>query len=144
MAMIYECAYGIRIAEIHSQPYAWILQHLAGVEGDVYRVAQERLIYRNAGPIDQHEVDLMDVEGVQFRGAVFDDPVFDVALLHDDVGDIGCRIEGRGSLALYRDVKSCGAIGIVGVFELLGKIEPASADGLDASEPRQRWRRKRR
>ena len=62
---------------------------------------------------------LMNVEGVQLRGAVLDDPVLHVTLVHDDVGlGIG-RIECRGRVPLDGDVEGGGTVGVLGILELL-------------------------
>ena len=46
--MIDERADDVRIAKIHAQPHAGIVQHVAVVIGNVDGVAQERLVDRNA------------------------------------------------------------------------------------------------
>ena len=48
---------------------------------------------RDAVPFREHEMDLMDVEGVQLAGAIFDDPILDVALRDDNVGRCVVRVE---------------------------------------------------
>ena len=80
----------------YSSSFAVVIGHVNGV-------AQERLVHRTLGPIEQHEMELVDVERVQLGGTVFDDPVFHVALLHDDIRHIRSGIERLGSLAIHRD-----------------------------------------
>src|SRR5271169_1401422 len=142
MAVIDESADRIWIAKIHAQADAGILQVRGAVEGDVDGVAQERLVDGDSIPSDQHEMQLMDVEGVQFRGAIFDDPVFDVALFCDDVRDAGGGIEWFGRLTIHSEVKRGGAIGIVGIEKCFREIELAGADGSHVSQPGLRGRRK--
>ncbi len=74
-------------------------------------------------------MNLMNVERVQFGGAVLDDPILDVALFHDDIGHTRSRIEGLGRLAIHSDEKSGRAIGIVGVEQLFGEVQLARACG---------------
>ena len=66
MAMIYEGAKGIWIAEVYPYSYARILKSLTVIERDVDGVPQKRLVHRSAGKVQQHEVHLMNMEGVQF------------------------------------------------------------------------------
>jgi len=122
MAVIYESADRVRITKIHAQADAGILQVRGAVEGHVDGVAQERLVDSDSIPGHEHEVQLVDVEGVQFCGAIFYDPVFDVALLYDDIWDARTGIEDFGFLAIHCEVKSCGAVGIVGVEKCFREI----------------------
>ena len=85
MAMVQKIANCIRIAKVHPQPDAGIFQRSAVVVGNVDGIAKERFIRGLAVEIDQHEMQLMNMERMQFAGAVFDDPIFDRALLRDDV-----------------------------------------------------------
>jgi len=144
VTVVDEGAEGVGIAKIHAQADAGILQGAAVVVGDVDGVAEERLVDGNAVPVEQFEMNLMNVEGVEFGAAILDDPVFDVALLHDDIGNGGGRVERCGSLAVDGDEESGGAVGIVGVFELLGKIKFADTNGRDTAEPWQGGGRKGR
>jgi len=88
MAVIYEGADGIGVTEI--QPYfnAGVLKRLSVIKRNINSVAQERLVYRSAGKIEEQEVHLVDMESVQLSGAVFDDPVLHVSLFHYDVWDV--------------------------------------------------------
>ena len=113
MAVIHESADGIRVAKIHTQADAGILEIRGAVEGHVDGVAQVRLVDRDSIQSHLHEMQLMDVEGVQFRRAIFDDPIFHVALFCDDVRYSGTGVEWRGRAAFDCEVKSGGAIGIV-------------------------------
>ena len=83
--MIHKGTDGIRASEIHAQPHTRIFQHPAIEEWDIDGVSQKGLIDRDAGPIQQQKVDLMNVKCVQFRGTVLDDPVLYVALPDHDV-----------------------------------------------------------
>src|SRR5271156_2424503 len=127
MAVIDESADRIWIAKIHAQADAGILQVRGAVEGDVDGVAQERLVDGDSIPSQQHEVQLMDVEGVQFRGAIFDDPILYVALRDDDIWNARIGIEWRGRTALDGEVESGGAVGIVGIKKLFGEVELSHA-----------------
>src|SRR5580704_14431547 len=80
MAVIHKSSDGIRIAKIHAQADAGILQVRRAVVGHVDRVAEVRLVDGDSIPRDQHEMQLVDVKGVQFRGAVLDYPVLDLTL----------------------------------------------------------------
>ena len=108
----------------------------------VDRVAQKWLVDGHTRPIDQQEMDLVDVEGVQFVRAVLDDPVLHVALLDDDLGAVGRRIEGRGCLAVDGEVEVVALLGLLGSVQLLGEIELRVRDRrATLAEPRQRGRR---
>ncbi len=48
-----------------------------------------------AGPIEQQEVQLMDVKRVQLAGTILDDPIFDISLFHNDIRNVRLWIEGR-------------------------------------------------
>src|SRR5271169_6625063 len=93
MAVINERADRVWIAEVHSQLHAWICSALAVPIGDIDRIAQERLIQWHAVPFHKHEMDLMDMERVEFLRPVFDDPVLDVSLLYLDIRIHVVRIE---------------------------------------------------
>ena len=82
----------------------------------------------------------MDVECVQFGGAILDDPVFHVALLDDDIRHARSGSKGVGVLAFDGEVKGRGAVGIVRVEQLLGEVELAHAHRSDISQPGQRRR----
>ena len=88
MAVVDKSADAIGIAEIHPQANARIGQALAVPEGDVDCVAQERLADGNAKPLHENEMDLVNVKGVEFLRAIFDDPVFDLPLVGDDIRNI--------------------------------------------------------
>ena len=72
---------------------------------------------------------LVDMEGVQLTGTVFDDPVFDSSLLRDDVGHARAMIEHLRFLAFDGEVELDGAGGVVGIGELLGEVQSADATG---------------
>src|ERR1022692_180841 len=93
VAMIGERSDGIRVAEIHAQLHTRVLRSLAVPVSDIDGVSQERFVERNAVPLHEHEMQLMNVERVQFLRPVLDDPVLDIALAHHDVGGLGIRVE---------------------------------------------------
>ena len=101
MAMVDKGADRIRVAKIHSQFDAGILERFAVEVRNVYGVPQKRLVYGAAEIIQQHEVHLMNMERVEFRGSIFDDPIFHVSLLNDDVGNARARIERRWRLTIH-------------------------------------------
>ena len=74
-------------------------------------------------------MDLVDVEIVQFLRAVLNDPVFHVALAHDDVGLGRVRIEKRRRLAIDGEIKLGWAVRIFRILRLFGEIELALAHG---------------
>src|SRR5271154_1571296 len=113
MAVIHEGPNGIRVTEI--QPYfnAGILKRFTVIEGNINGVAEERLIYRLAEKIEEQKMHLMDVKCVQLGGAVFDDPILHVSLLHNNVWNIGARIEWRRDLSIYGEVKGGCTVGVV-------------------------------
>src|SRR5271168_943349 len=116
--MIDERANGVWISKIHAQPNAGVLKRFSVEVGDVNGVSEVGFVNGLAEKVDEHEMELMNVEGVELGRAIFDDPVFDVPLLCDDVGNIGSGIERDRSLAVEGEEKSCGAVGIVGIEEL--------------------------
>src|ERR1700693_4421824 len=122
MTVIEESADQFWIAKIHPQLYRWILGGLAVIERDIDGVTQEGFVHRNSKPFHHKEMNLMNVEGMQFIGAVFDDPVLNLALLYDDVWNIRRRIERYGGLAVDGDVKRHGTIWVVRILKLFRKI----------------------
>src|SRR5580765_8348385 len=118
VAMVGKCADGFGIAEIHSEADAWILQSSAVEVRDVYGVAKKRFVHSYAGPGEQQKMQLMNMECVELLRAVFDDPVFHVALLHDDVGYAGCWVESDRRLAVHGDEEGGCAVRIVWVVQL--------------------------
>ena len=88
-------------------------------------------------------MDLMDVERMQLRGAILDDPILDVALLDDNVRHARRRIEWRGRLAVHRDEKSGRTIGIIRVEKFFREVEPARSRRGHASQPWKSGLRKR-
>jgi hypothetical protein len=64
VTMIHKGTDGIRASEIHAQPHTRIFQHPAVEERDVDGISQKGLIDRNAGPIQQQKVNLVNVECV--------------------------------------------------------------------------------
>ena len=133
MTVVDESADCIRVAKIHAQFNAGILKVPTVVIRHVDGVAEKGLVYRNSGPVEHHEMNLMDVERVQFGGAILDDPILDVALLHYDVGNTRGRVKGRGCLAVHGDEKSSGAVGVVWVEKFFGEVQLARAHRRDAS-----------
>src|SRR5450432_1397844 len=126
---------GVRIAKIEAQFDAGVGETTTAVIRHVDRVAQERLVHWDAGPIDHHEMYLMNMKGVQLGGAVLDDPILNFTLFHDDIGNSGGGIKGSGSLTINRDEKRGGAIGIIGIQQFFGEVETAGACWSDAAEP---------
>ena len=136
VAVVDERADDVGIAKIHAQPHAGIGQHPAVEVGDVHGIAQEGFVDGNSGPLAQLKVELVDMEIVQLHRAVLDDPVFDVTLPDDDIRSVGLRIERLWRLAVGREKKFGGAIGVARVLLLFGKEKFSNADGCDVADPR--------
>src|SRR5579859_7559838 len=86
-------------------------------------------------------MDLMDMKRVHFLRAVFDDPVFNVALAGDDVGHGGLRIERFLGLPLNREHEDSCTAWIIWILRPFGEIKMARADGLSLVEGRRSlWR----
>src|SRR5215470_14553613 len=83
VAVVRKGAYDTGGAEIHAQLDARVFGGLAVPKGDVNGVAEKGFVRRRVETFDQQEMDLVDVEGVQFERAILDDPVLDVALVDD-------------------------------------------------------------
>src|SRR5271163_3807280 len=111
VAMIGKRADNTGVPEVHTQFYTGILG-------------------TDPVPFDQHEMDLVDVEGVQFAGPIFDDPVFDVSLGDDDVWDCICWIKKFWLLAFDGDVKVGAAVGVFWIARIFGEVEGAGSDWL--------------
>src|SRR5580704_86628 len=79
---------------------------------------------------------LVNVKIMHFLRAIFDDPVLDVTLMHDDIGNGRMWIEGRRRLAFDGEVELSGTVRVPGIVEFFGKIESACADGMRISEPK--------
>jgi hypothetical protein len=103
----------IGITKIHAQFHIWILERSPVVVGDVDSVAQKRLIHRFPKIVEQHEVQMMDVERVQLIRSVLNGPVFYSSLPGDNIGYIRLRIERCRLLALHREVELRTTVGIV-------------------------------
>lgn len=99
--MINERSDGIGVAKIHAQRDAGVFQSSSIEIWHVDRIAQERLVHRDISPSRHKEVKLVDVEGVEFGGTIFDDPIFHVALMDDDIRNIGSGVEGLGGLTFH-------------------------------------------
>src|SRR5580658_9733506 len=119
MAVVQKRADDVGIAKVHAQFYAGKLGTGAVPVGDVDGIAQEGLVDRDAVPFLEHEMDLVDVEGMQFARAIFDDPVLDVALGDDDVWSCVLRVEQLWLLAFYRDVEIGAAARILWIVWML-------------------------
>lgn len=142
VAVVKKVADRIWIAKIHAHPDARIRESPAVVIRNIYGIAKKRLIHRPAQIIEQQEMQLMNVEGVKFGGAVFYDPVFDRSLLGNDVWEAGFGIEHLGRLAVYGEIELGGACRISRIYELFGEIQSSRAHWSDAAEPWQSRRRK--
>ena len=94
--MVEKVADGIGVTKIHAQSHAGILKSFTVVVGNVDGIAKKWLIDRLAAVINQQEMQLMNMERVQFAGAVFDDPVLNCSLLHDDVRKADLGSNGAG------------------------------------------------
>src|SRR5277367_5234098 len=103
MAVIRKNPNDRRIAKIHAQLYAGIFRSLSIPEWNIDHIAQEWLVNGDSEPFRQHEMNLMNMEGVEFLGTVLDIPILDVSGAHHDIRRRGTRIEGDGLLALDRD-----------------------------------------
>ena len=144
MAVIGKDTNSVGIAEVHPKLDAGVGHALSIPVGDIDGVAQEGFVDRHPVPGKHQEVDLMDVEGVEFGGTVFDDPVFYLSLLSDDVGrGIGGIVGFRG-LTVYGDHEDSRAVGVGGVAGVLGEVEGAGAGGLYVGQPGLSRRRLRR
>src|SRR5580698_1545798 len=113
MTVIDQRADGVRISKVHAQPHARILKRPAVVVGHINGVAQEGLVDGHAVKAHQNELQLMDVESVQFAGAILDDPIFNIAMLDDDIRLDGSRIKGARLLPVDGKKKVGCAVGIV-------------------------------
>src|SRR5271156_5643125 len=131
--MIDERADGIGIAKIHAQSDAGISESVAVVIRHIDRVAQERLVYRYARPIDHHEMYLMDVKSVEFSRAVLNDPIFDISLFHHNIWNAARWVKGRWRLAIFGDEKRGRAVWIVGVEQFFGEVQTTSAHRDDVA-----------
>ena len=134
--MVNKVANRVRITKIHPKCDAGKCESFVVVIRDVDGVAKKGLVYGLAAIFQQDEMQLMDMECVKFAGAVFDDPVLDGSLLHNNVGNARFWIELHGGLAIDREVKLGCAVGIVGLKKLFRKVKPARACRSDASQPR--------
>lgn len=117
--MVDERADDVRIAKIHAKPHAGIAQHPAVVVGDIHGIAQERLVDGKAGPFTQLEVQLVDMEIVQLRRAVLDDPILDVALPRDDIGRVRLRIERLRRFPVGTQKELGRTVRVIRIFRLL-------------------------
>src|SRR5580704_12733665 len=144
MAVVRERADGGGIAKIHAQLDGRVVVHFRRPVGDVDRVAQEWLVHGNPEPIDDLEMDLVDMERVKLARMVLDDPVLDIALVCDEIWSRARGVERFWGLSLYREIEPHGAVGIRGVHRLLGEDERACACGREASDPRSSRRRTQR
>ncbi len=64
--MVYKVTHRIRIAKVHPQSDGGIFKSFAIVVRDVDGIAKKRLVHRLAAVIQQHEVQLMNVERMKF------------------------------------------------------------------------------
>ena len=83
--MVYKRTDGIRVAKIHPQFHAGIFEGSAIVVRNIDGIAEKRLVHTPPFMVDQHEVQLMDVECVQLVRTVLDDPIFNRSLSRDDI-----------------------------------------------------------
>jgi glycine cleavage system regulatory protein len=85
VAVVKKLADSIGIAKVHPQSDAGILESPAVPIRDIDGVSKKGFVYRLAAIINEHEVQLMNVECVKFTRSVLDDPVFHRPLLHNNV-----------------------------------------------------------
>src|ERR1700691_2745064 len=119
--MEYKVANYIRIAKIHPQSNAGIFKSFAIVVRNVDGVAKKRFVYCCAAVIEQHEMQLVNMEGMKFAGPVFDDPILHRSLFRDDVWDPRSRIEMCRRLTVYSYVKLRRTVRIIRIEQLLGE-----------------------
>lgn len=112
--MIDEGSDGAGLAKIHAQLHARIHWAVSIPVRDVDCVSEVGLVHRNSIPFQQLKMQLVDVEVVQLLRAVFNDPVFDVALPYDNVGIGRVRIERCRGFSLDRQKKTVGLFGFFG------------------------------
>jgi hypothetical protein len=74
------------ISEIHPQFDAWIYGAAAIPEWNIHDVTKEGFVHRRAIQFFYEKMDLVNVKGVQFPGAIFDNPGFHISLSGSDVG----------------------------------------------------------
>src|SRR5271168_3519197 len=135
MAVVRKGADGGRIAKIHAQLDGWVVVHFRRPVGDVDRIAQEGLVHGNPEPVDDLEMNLVDMERVKLARMVLDDPVLDIALVYDEIWSRARGIERFWGLSLYREIEPHGTVGIGGIHRLLGEDERARAGGREATDP---------
>jgi glycine cleavage system regulatory protein len=73
----------IRIPKIHPQADAGIFKSFAVVIRDVNGIAKKRLVHSLAAVVEQHEMQLMNMECMQVVGPVLDDPILYCSLLRN-------------------------------------------------------------
>src|SRR5579872_1103988 len=123
MAVVDKCADSIWIAEVHTEAHAGVGWAFPIPEWNVDCVTQKRLVYRDAKKFLEKEMKLMNVEGVQFLGAILNDPVLDVSLMHDDIRGEVVGIERLRRLAVDGDHENRGTLRIIRIGRLLRKIK---------------------
>src|ERR1700722_8307417 len=136
MAVIRKSADDRWIAEVHAEFYAGIFGGFSIPERNVDHVAQKWLVDDDTEPFGEHEVDLVNMEGVKFLGTILDIPILDVSRTHDDIRRRRIWIKGNGLLAFDRDEESGRAVGIVGILQFFSEIEAAFPRGRNRAEPR--------
>src|SRR5580692_1218352 len=142
MAMEQERAGGRWIPEIHSNLNA-VIWTLAFPVRNFDGIAHVAIRYRLPIDFKHLEMNLMDMEGVGFKRAIFDGPIFD----RSDLGrDHGLLISLEDSLFLSVDC-DVELDGTVGAAEFLGEIELPLRGRLRMREvgelKRARWCRRR-
>ncbi len=85
--MVNKVANRVRITKIHPKCDAGKCESFVVVVRDVDGIAKKRLVYGLAAIFKQHEMQLVNMECVKFAGTVFDDPVLNCSLLHNNVGN---------------------------------------------------------
>ena len=75
----------VGVAKVHAEANAGVSERSSVEIGHVHGIAQKFLMNRLAHVIEQEEMQLMNVKGMQFAGSVLDDPIFYSSLLRNDL-----------------------------------------------------------
>src|ERR1700733_4790969 len=113
----------IRVAKIHTNLHAGKNRIPSIPIRNVDRIAQKRFVDRKSKPLQEREMNLVNMKRVQLLCPVFDDPVFHISLMRNDVGHVRRRVERFRNLSINRKKEGGRTIPIMGVERRLRKIK---------------------
>ena len=122
--MVRKCSHDVGIAKVHTYANTGVAKQPAIVVWDIDRISQKILMYLSALIFKQQKMQLMNMEGVEFLGTIFNNPILDCSLLGHYIRDCRVHIEHFWRLTFFGQIKLNRTGRVIRIGQLLREIQP--------------------